>query len=108
LDGLTATLGAWSGGGLVPVAHAALPDPETAAAIEDYVADRRVDRFGPVEQVRADADQGLVVEAVFDAVEAAPRRKAGLVLRGARVAALHPDLAPGAAVNVAELEALLV
>jgi DNA ligase-1 len=106
LEAPTATLGAWRGESLVPVAKAALPDPGTAAAIADYVAERRVDRFGPVEQVRADADQGLVVEAAFDALEAAPRRKARLVLRGARVTAVRGELAPRAAARVEELAAL--
>jgi DNA ligase-1 len=106
-DAPTATLGAWSGDRLVTVAKATLGEDGTAAAIADYVSERRVDRFGPVEQVRADTQHGLVVEAAFEAVEPAPRRKAGLVLRGAQVSAVRDDLTPTDAARVEALLALL-
>jgi DNA ligase-1 len=103
----TATLGAWRGGELVPVAKADLADPELAARVVDYVRERRVDRFGPVEQVRAEAAEALVVAAAFAGVEPAPRRKAGLLLREARIVAVLEAAEPAEAARLEELEALL-
>lgn len=83
----TCTFGVWSGDMLVPVGKADLahdaPDAERVAA---FVAENTLARFGPVREVTRDRDKGLVLTVVFDGVERAARRKAGVTLRSPRIA----------------------
>ena len=87
------TFGVWRGETLVPVGKATIGTvsrgvtaPE-GAWLERWIGAHTIARFGPVREV----EKGLVLEIAFDAAAAAPRRKAGIALRSARVARLRPD-----------------
>tara|TARA_R110002072_G_scaffold49277_20_gene134019 strand:- start:3140 stop:4738 length:1599 start_codon:yes stop_codon:yes gene_type:complete len=81
-----ATFGAWrataAGRELVPLGAAActLPDDQLAR-LESWVKANSIARFGPVRSVTP----SLLLEVAFEAVDAAPRRKAGLTLRAPRL-----------------------
>lgn len=75
---------------LVPIARIAAGIPPAARAVLDgWVRDHSVAKFGPVREVAA----GLVADIGFDAVTASPRHKSGIVLHGARLIRLRPELA---------------
>ncbi len=103
----TATVGAWDGDALAPITRIALPDSGAAAAVLDFAAEARVDRFGPVAQVVADAEDGLVVEIAFSDVERAPRRRSGVALRRPRLVRVSTDIAPADAARLEDVRALL-
>jgi DNA ligase 1 len=88
----------------VPVARADcdLAD-EICAEIRQWIAKNTQERFGPVRRVRPE----LLFELGFDAVEASPRHKAGLALRGARVLHWHRDRPPEASARLDQLHLLL-
>jgi DNA ligase-1 len=102
-----ATVGVWDNAALVPLAKVALSDPDTAAAVLDFAAETRVDRFGPVQQVAADTDRALVVEIAFAGVEGAPRRKSGVLLRDPHLLRVRPDAPPSEAARIADVRSLL-
>jgi DNA ligase-1 len=72
------TVGLRRDGALVPVGQATA---WIAAALDEWVRDNTVARFGPVREVA----KTLIVSVAYDSVRAAPRRKAGIVLEGARI-----------------------
>lgn len=72
------TVGLWRDGALVPVGQAVADDP---AALDAWVRDRTVARYGPVREV----EKSLVISVIFGSVRAAARRKAGVVLEDARI-----------------------
>ena len=72
------TVGLRRDGALVPVGQATA---WIAAALDDWVRDNTVARFGPVREVA----KTLIVSVAYEAVRPAPRRKAGIVLEGARI-----------------------
>lgn len=72
------TVGLWRDGVLVPVARAVAED---AAGLAAWVRDHTVGRYGPVREV----EKTLIVSVTFTSVRAAARRKAGVVLEGARI-----------------------
>jgi DNA ligase-1 len=80
------TVGAWRDGSLVPVGKAEA-EAADAVLLERWVRDHTIARFGPVREV----EKTLVLSVMFDSIRRAPRRKAGLELRGARVVGLLPD-----------------
>jgi DNA ligase-1 len=106
--GLACTLGVWMGDALVPVGKAQCSiDSEIGIAIDRFAKEYTTDRFGPVREVRHDQEVGLVVEASFDSVEPAPRRKAGLALRGCEIRTVIAECAPSAARHIELLQDLL-
>ena len=76
------TVGLWQAGALIPVGQAVADDP---AALESWVRHHTVARFGPVREV----EKTLTVSVTFKTVRAAARRKAGVVLEGARIVAMR-------------------
>ena len=88
------TFGVWSGDVLVPVAKigCGLPEEENGE-LAAFLRANTLERFGPVRVVR----QELVFELSFDAVDPAPRRKAGLILHLPRLINWRRDMVPGQA-----------
>ncbi len=82
------TVGLRRQGALVPVGRATA---SIAAALDVWVRDNTVARFGPVREVA----KTLIVSVSYESVQPAPRRKAGIVLEGARIvdvlARVEPD-----------------
>jgi DNA ligase-1 len=107
LAGLEATIGVWNRKGFVPIAKAPITDDRDALKVADYAAESRADRFGPVIQVQANESAALLVEIAFDQIERAPRRKAGVVLHGARIVRLRPEAAPSEAAQLDDVRRLL-
>jgi DNA ligase-1 len=93
---------------LVPVGEACLGfsdgDP---IQLDRWVRDRTVNRFGPVREVAAGRDDGLVLEIAFEGLDRSTRRKSGIALRVPRVASIRWDKPPREADRLETLEALL-
>lgn len=78
------TVGLWKDGVLVPVGQAT---SSYGAAMDEWVRAHTVARFGPVREV----EKTLIVSVTYDSVRAAPRRKAGVALRGGEIVDVLPD-----------------
>lgn len=72
---------------LVPVGKAVIDalSTEDRAALESFIAENTTERFGPVRKLAATQETSLIARVACRAIEPAARRKAGLVLTGARV-----------------------
>ncbi len=104
---MTCTFGVWSTDTLVPVGKADLAhDAPDTARVAAFVAENTIARFGPVREVIRDRDKGLVLAVVFDGVERAVRRKAGIALRSPRIAEWCWKKTPRTAATLAALERL--
>ncbi len=82
------TVGVWRGSALVPVAK--LAAPAEAAALDAWVRVHTTGRFGPVREV----EKSLLLTIAYDAADASPRHKAGVVLRHARLVRIDPAADP--------------
>lgn len=106
------TFGVWSGEGeaaeLVPVgkAYFGFTDAELKE-IDRYVRNNTVNRFGPVREVRHDADHGLVLEIAFEGLNRSQRHKSGVAMRFPRVARLRWDKLPHEADRLETLQRYL-
>lgn len=106
------TFGVWrtgtNGEEIVPVgkAYFGFTDDELKQ-IDRYVRNNTINRFGPVREVRHDADQGLVIEVAFEGLNRSTRHKSGVAMRFPRVARLRWDKPTGEADRLEALEALL-
>ena len=78
------TVGLRRDGALVPVGQATSDDP---TALDVWIRDHTVARYGPVREV----EKTLVVSVTFGSVRTAARRRAGVVLEGARIVAVLAD-----------------
>lgn len=90
------TFGVWTAENeLVPVgkAYFGFTDAELKA-IDKFVRTHTTDRFGPVRQVEASADTGLVLEVAFEGLNASPRHKSGIAMRFPRISRLRWDKPP--------------
>jgi DNA ligase 1 len=93
------TFGVWQGtdgdARLVPVgkAYFGFTDAELIE-LDRYVRKNTVDRFGPVRVVRADAEQGLVLEVAFEGIAKSPRHKSGVAMRFPRISRIRWDKPP--------------
>ncbi len=93
------TFGVWqedgSGARLVPVgkAYFGFTDAELQE-LDRYVRKNTVDRFGPVRVVRADSEQGLVLEVAFEGIARSPRHKSGVAMRFPRISRIRWDKPP--------------
>ena len=110
--GLELTLGVWRAGEAgdvaVPIGKVVLPAAaEDTARLEAWVRAHTSNRFGPVREVSATAQEGLVVEIAFAGVHASTRHKAGLVLTRPLVVKIDWDTPPGAADRLERLAGLL-
>jgi DNA ligase-1 len=78
------TVGLWGERMLVPVGQATAVN---ADVLDRWVRDHTVARYGPVREV----DKTLIVSVAFTSLRTASRRKAGIVLEGARIVGLPED-----------------
>ncbi len=106
------TFGVWregeGGAELVPVgkAYSGFTDQELRK-LDKYVRDNTIARYGPVRSVRADEDQGLVLEIAFEGLARSTRHKSGLAMRFPRVNRLRWDKPSAEADRIEMLEAML-
>ena len=93
------TFGIWADdGALIPVgkAYFGFTDDELKQ-IDKYVRDNTTDRFGPVRQVTATREKGLVLEVAFEGLNRSPRHKSGIAMRFPRISRLRWDKPPAEA-----------
>lgn len=102
------TVGVWRGAELVPVGQ--VGDEALAGAdaglLEEIAAFMRTaatGRFGPVREVVHSAAEGMVLRIAYAGLDPAPRRKAGIVLRGATLLAIETGLCPAQADRLEDL-----
>ncbi|MEL6361701.1 MAG: cisplatin damage response ATP-dependent DNA ligase [Pseudomonadota bacterium] len=103
------TFGVWTEDKiLVPVGKAYFGfTDEELKQIDKFVRDHTTDRFGPVRQVKADTEIGLVLEVAFEGLNRSPRHKSGVAMRFPRISRLRWDKPPAEADHLETLEALL-
>ncbi|WP_142084656.1 cisplatin damage response ATP-dependent DNA ligase [Roseinatronobacter monicus] len=82
------TFGLWDGDTLVPVgkAYFGFTDAELKA-LDRFVRDNTVDRFGPVRAVKPEK----VVEVAFEGLNRSPRHKSGVAMRFPRISRIRDD-----------------
>jgi DNA ligase-1 len=108
------TFGVWKsdetgGRGLTPVGKAYFGfTDEELKAIDKFVRDNTIERFGPVRSVRAEPHHGLVFEVAFEGLQRSTRHKSGVAMRFPRISRIRWDKPPGEADEIAALERLLV
>jgi len=106
------TFGVWTGETgaetLVPVgkAYFGFTDAELRQ-LDKYVRDNTIERFGPVRSVRADAEQGLVLEIAFEGLNRSTRHRSGVAMRFPRISRLRWDKPSAEADRLATLQAML-
>ena len=93
---------------LVPVgkAYHGFTDEELKK-LDRYVRDNTTARYGPVRSVRADKDQGLVLEIAFEGLARSTRHKSGVSMRFPRVSRLRWDKPSAEADRIEALEGML-
>ncbi len=103
------TFGVWTDAGvLTPVGKAYFGfTDEELKQIDKFVRAHTVERFGPVRSVRAEPDQGLVLEIAFEGLNASPRHKSGVAMRFPRISRLRWDKPPREADRLETLQAML-
>lgn len=107
------TFGVWTEGVdgarlLTPVGKAYFGfTDEELKAIDKYVRDHTVDRYGPVRAVRADVRQGLVFEVAFEGLQRSTRHKSGVAMRFPRISRIRWDKPAGEADELGTLERML-
>lgn len=103
------TFGVWTDdGALTPVGKAYFGfTDEELKQIDRFVRNNTVDRFGPVRSVRAEPDNGLVLEVAFEGLNASPRHKSGVAMRFPRISRLRWDKPPAEADRLETLQAML-
>jgi DNA ligase-1 len=106
------TFGVWTktpqGDVLVPVgkAYFGFTDQELIE-IDRYVRRNTIERFGPVREVKHEADAGLVLEVAFEGLQRSTRHKSGLAMRFPRISRLRWDKPPKEADRLETLEHML-
>ncbi len=102
------TFGVWSEGALTPVGKAYFGfTDEELKALDKFVRDNTIDRFGPVRSVRAGRDFGLVLEVAFEGLQRSPRHKSGVAMRFPRISRIRWDKPAREADELATLERML-
>ncbi|MBL8548600.1 MAG: cisplatin damage response ATP-dependent DNA ligase [Hyphomonadaceae bacterium] len=106
------TFGVWRGPEgeeeLTPVGKAYFGfTDEELRLLDQYVREHTADRFGPVRAVKADQDEGLVLEIAFENLARSARHKSGLAMRFPRISRIRWDKAAREADTVETLEKLL-
>lgn len=106
------TFGVWTGDQgapeLVPVGKAYFGfTDEELRAIDRFVRENTVERYGPVRSVRAEQDFGLVLEVAFEGLNRSSRHKSGVAMRFPRISRLRWDKLPAEADRLESLQALL-
>ena len=80
---------------------------EELKALDKFVRDHTTERFGPVRQVRADRDFGLVLEVAFEGLQRSTRHRSGIAMRFPRINRIRWDKPAREADELATLEAML-
>ncbi|HXQ17333.1 MAG TPA: cisplatin damage response ATP-dependent DNA ligase [Caulobacteraceae bacterium] len=94
--------------GLTPVGKAYFGfTDEELKLLDKFVRDNTTDRFGPVRQVRADRDFGLVLEVAFEGLQRSTRHRSGVAMRFPRINRIRWDKPSREADELATLEAML-
>jgi DNA ligase-1 len=107
------TFGVWTAGEdgkrmLTPVGKAYFGfTDEELKAIDKFVRDNTVERFGPVRSVRAEPHAGLVFEVAFEGLQRSGRHKSGVAMRFPRINRIRWDKPPGEADELPTLERML-
>ncbi|MBX3578554.1 MAG: cisplatin damage response ATP-dependent DNA ligase [Rhizobiaceae bacterium] len=106
------TFGVWSGPEdateLVPVGKAYFGfTDEELRQLDKYVRDNTIERFGPVRSVRADRQQGLVLEIAFEGLNRSTRHRSGVAMRFPRISRLRWDKPAAEADRIETLTAML-
>jgi DNA ligase-1 len=107
------TFGVWrtdEGGApmLTPVAKAYFGfTDEELKRLDAFVRANTTERFGPVRQVRAGEDHGLVLEVAFEGLQRSSRHRSGLAMRFPRIHRIRWDKPPREADTLQSLLALL-
>ena len=106
------TFGVWDGDGeeaaLVPVgkAYFGFTDAELAQ-LDRYVRNHTTNRFGPVREVAASRDAGLVLEIAFEGLNRSTRHHSGLAMRFPRISRIRWDKPARDADRIDVLERIL-
>lgn len=102
------TFGVWRGDELTPVgkAYFGFTDAELKQ-LDRFVRDHTTDRFGPVRQVRANKQFGLVLEIAFEGLQRSKRHKSGVAMRFPRVRRIRWDKPSAEADTIETLERML-
>jgi len=103
------TFGVWTEEGtLTPVGKAYFGfTDEELKQIDRFVRDHTTDRFGPVRQVRADRDFGLVFEVAFEGLQRSTRHRSGVAMRFPRIGRIRWDKPAREADTIESVQALL-
>jgi DNA ligase-1 len=106
------TFGVWRAGSagdeLVPVGKAYFGfTDEELLRLDRWVRNHTINRFGPVREVLADPEEGLVLEIAFEGLNRSARHRSGLAMRFPRIARIRWDKPPREADRIEALEALL-
>jgi DNA ligase-1 len=75
--------------------------------LDAFVREHTTERFGPVRQVRADQDFGLVLEVAFEGLQRSGRHKSGVAMRFPRINRIRWDKPAREADELASLERML-
>ncbi|HWG05582.1 MAG TPA: cisplatin damage response ATP-dependent DNA ligase [Beijerinckiaceae bacterium] len=106
------TFGVWragpSGDELVPVgkAYFGFTDAELLE-LDRYVRHHTTNRFGPVREVSASKNEGLVLEIAFEGLACSTRHKSGVAMRFPRISRIRKDKPARDADRIETLEKLL-
>jgi DNA ligase-1 len=102
------TFGVWHEGVLTPIGKAYFGfTDEELKALDKFVRDNTIDRFGPVRSVKANRDFGLVLEVAFEGLQRSPRHKSGVAMRFPRISRIRWDKPAGEADELSTLERML-
>jgi DNA ligase-1 len=94
--------------GLTPVGKAYFGfTDEELKQLDAFVREHTTERFGPVRQVRADADFGLVLEVAFEGLQRSTRHKSGVAMRFPRINRIRWDKPARESDEIETLERLL-
>jgi DNA ligase-1 len=102
------TFGVWDEGRLVPVgkAYFGFSDAELIE-LDRFVRQNTLNRFGPVREVKHDAEAGLVLEIAYEGLQVSGRHKSGIAMRFPRIHRIRWDKKPGAADSLMTLRSTL-
>ena len=106
------TFGVWREGAqgdeLVPVGKAYFGFTDADLKLLDkWVRDHTTNRFGPVREVEANREIGLVLEVAFEGVQRSTRHKSGVAMRFPRVSRIRWDKPARDADRIEAVEALI-
>ena len=76
-------------------------------ALDRYVRNHTTERFGPVRQVAASLEAGLVLEIAFDGLNRSTRHKSGVAMRFPRISRIRWDKPAAEADRLDALKRLL-